>query len=80
VRLLRGAEIASFMAEKPAAAIHFDADWDIHRSITRSKMVDAEKSLTDMANFGEVDCGRDRDLAKAIPILNVPSIAYYRGG
>jgi len=28
MRLMTQTDIAAFVAEKPAAAIHFDADWD----------------------------------------------------
>ncbi len=80
MRLVTQADISSFVADKPLAAIHFDAEWDLHRSVMRSKMEQAEKCLADVANFGEVDCGRDPELAKSIPILNIPTIAYYREG
>jgi thioredoxin-like negative regulator of GroEL len=81
MRVLTQADIASFLAEKPAAAIHFDANWDAkYRAVTRSAMTDAEQVFADRANFGEVDCDNDPELAKSIPILNVPSVAYYRDG
>jgi thioredoxin-like negative regulator of GroEL len=81
MRLLTQADIASFLAEKPAAAIHFDANWDAkYRAVTRSAMADAEQVLAGRVNFGEVDCDTDPELAKSIPILNVPSVAYYRNG
>jgi thioredoxin-like negative regulator of GroEL len=81
MRLVTQTDIAVFVAEKPAAAIHFDANWDAkYRAVIRSAMVDAEQALADRVNFGEVDCDRDPELAKSIPILNVPSVAYYRGG
>jgi hypothetical protein len=32
-------------------------------------MADAERVLADRVNFGEVDCDRDPELAKSIPIL-----------
>ncbi len=80
MRMLTQSDVAAFVAEKPAAAIHFYAKWDAHRSRTRSNMASAEESLADAANFGEVDCDLEPELAKSIPILNVPSVAYYRGG
>jgi hypothetical protein len=43
-------------------------------------MADAEQVLAERANFGEVDCDSDPELAKSIPILNVPTVAYYRDG
>ena len=81
MRLLTQADIASFLAEKPASAIHFDASWDAkYRAITRSIMADAEQVLAERVNFGEVDCDSEPELAKSIPILNVPSVAYYGDG
>jgi len=81
MRLLTHADIAPFLVEKSAAAIHFDANWDAkYRAVTRSAMADAERVLADRVNFGEVDCGNDPELAQSIPILNVPSVAYYRDG
>ena len=80
MRLLTQADISAFLVEKPVAAIHFDAKWDAYRTATRSAMAHAEQALADCVNFGEVDCDRDPELAKSIPILNVPSVAYYRDG
>lgn len=81
MRLVTQTDIAVFVAEKPAAAIHFDANWDAkHRDRIRSAMADAEQVLADRVNFGEVDCDRDPELAKSIPILNLPTVAYYRDG
>ena len=81
MRLLRHADKASFVTEKPAAAIHFDANWDAqYRAATRNAIADAEQALADRVNFGEVDCDSDPELAKSIPILNVPAVAYYSGG
>ena len=81
MRLLTQADIARFLAEKLAAAIHFDASWDAEfRAVTRSAMADAEQLLAERANFGEVDCDSDPELAKSIPILNLPPVAYYRDG
>jgi len=43
-------------------------------------MLDAERELSDKANFGEVDVDRNMELAKAVRLLNVPSVGYYRDG
>jgi len=57
------------------------ASWDAkYRAITRGSMSDAQQALAERVNFGEVDCDNDPDLAKSIPILNVPSVSYYRDG
>jgi len=43
-------------------------------------MADAERVPAECVNFGEVGCDSNPELAKSIPILNVPSVAYYRDG
>jgi thioredoxin-like negative regulator of GroEL len=79
--LLTSTEFQSFVEAKPAAAVHFDAVWDVgYRPMTRQLMLDAEAILADNANFGEVDCDSDSELAKSIPVLGVPMVAYYRDG
>jgi len=81
MRRLTQADIASFLGEKRVAAIHFDANWDAkYRAVTRSAMANAEQVLAGCVSFGEVDCDSDPELAKSIPILNIPSVAYYREG
>jgi len=81
MRLLTGTEVQAFIAAKPAAAIHLDAEWDTnYRTIVRHKMEEAEQALGDQVNFGEVDCDLVPELARSVPVLNVPSVAYYRKG
>jgi thioredoxin-like negative regulator of GroEL len=81
MRLLTGTEVETFIAAKPAAAIHFDAEWDTnYRTIVRRKMEEAEQALGEQVNFGEVDCDLAPELANSVPVLNVPSVAYYRKG
>jgi thioredoxin-like negative regulator of GroEL len=81
VRQLTSAEFESFIAAKPAAAIHFDADWDVaYRPLMRISMLDAAKALADKANFGDVNVDRNVELAKAVRLLNVPAVGYYRDG
>jgi thioredoxin-like negative regulator of GroEL len=43
-------------------------------------MQDAEEALPEQVNFGEIDCDSCPELAKAIPVRNVPLVAYYRAG
>jgi thioredoxin-like negative regulator of GroEL len=43
-------------------------------------MEEAEQVLGGQVNFGEVDCDLEPDLANAIPVVNIPSVAYYLGG
>ncbi len=80
-RLLTGTEVEAFITAKPAAAIHFDAEWDTnYRAIVRHKMEEAEHVPGEQVNFGEVDCDLAPELAKSVSVLNVPSVAYYRKG
>ena len=71
----------SFVSATRAAVIHFDAEWDIApKAALRGKMQEAEAALSEVVNFGEIDCDRNPDLARAIPVLNVPLVAYYLDG
>ena len=55
MRFLTQADIASFLTEKPVAAIHFHANWKAeYRTVTRIAMADAEQVLAERVNFGEV--------------------------
>ena len=81
MQLLTKTDAESFVAAKPAAAVHFDAEWDKkYRTILRRKMEEAEHVLGEQVSFGEVDCDLAPDLAKAIPVVNVPSVVYYLEG
>jgi thioredoxin-like negative regulator of GroEL len=81
VRALTKDDFPSFIAAREAAVIHFDAVWDdINRRVTRKLMLEAEQSLAGWVNFAEVDTDTEPDLAKSIPVCNVPLVAYYRDG
>jgi thioredoxin-like negative regulator of GroEL len=81
MRLLTSTDFKSFVEAKLAAAIHFDAEWDVaYRPITRQRMLEAEEALADQVSFGELDCGSNPELANSLHILNVPCVAYYRNG
>jgi len=81
VRQLTGEDYEQFVREKRAAAVHFDAEWDVgYRPITRQKMQEAEQVLAGEVNFGEIDVDRDIPLAKAIQLRGVPAVAYYLEG
>ena len=81
VQQLTAESYEAFIREKRAAAVHFDAEWDIgYRPITRRKMQEAEAALSEQANFGEVDCDREIPLAKSIGLVGVPAVAYYLDG
>jgi hypothetical protein len=82
MRLLTNADdIPAFLAAKPAAAVHFDADWDVgYRQRVRQSMVEAEAALGTQVNFAEVNCDAPVIYLKSVPIGNVPTVAYYREG
>jgi thioredoxin-like negative regulator of GroEL len=72
------AEFQSFLDEKPFAVVHFDAAWDSGREVTRRRMREAEQEFGARVTFAEVDCDKEIELAKSIPVMNVPMVAYYR--
>lgn len=81
MRQLTYDEYAAFIAAKSVAVIHYDADWDVgYRSGVRSRMLEATEAFGEYVNFAEVDIDAERELAKALPILNVPTVAYYVEG
>jgi hypothetical protein len=70
-----------FLRQRRATAVHFDAAWDVAgRIIARQRMTDAAGVLGEQANFGEVDCDLDPDLARSLRVITVPSVAYYLDG
>jgi thioredoxin-like negative regulator of GroEL len=81
MRLLTSEEVPAFIAAKPAAALHFDAEWDAkNREQVRRSMLEAEAALSEQATFAEIDCDSNVAFSKSIPVLNVPLVAYYRDG
>jgi hypothetical protein len=69
-----------FVRQKRAAAVHFDAGWDVgHRPNVRCRMSEAS-DLLKKANFGEVDWDREVELAKSLRVITVPTVAYYLDG
>jgi thioredoxin-like negative regulator of GroEL len=81
IRQLTKSDYEVFVRQKRAAAVHFDAEWDVsHRTITRLRMSEAADVLAEHVCFGEVDCDREVELAKSIRVLNLPTVAYYLDG
>jgi thioredoxin-like negative regulator of GroEL len=81
LRILNAREFEPFVEAKPAAAIYFDTKWNVRRrTAIRQKMQDAEEALPEQVNFGEIDSDSCPELAKAIPVHNVPLVAYHRAG
>ncbi len=70
-----------FVASKDVAAVHFDASWDVgHRPGVQRRMLEAHAAFGDRVSFAEVDIDAEVDLAKSLPIGNVPTVAYYVDG
>ncbi len=70
-----------FVRQKRAAAMHFDADWDVgHRPNVRRRMSEASVLLGKDVNFGEVDWDREVELVKSLRVITVPTVAYYLDG
>jgi len=77
---LNSEQYASFLAEKPAAAVHFDAVWDKVGERTRQSMMEAQEAFGQQVSFGEIDTDSNAALCRSIPLANVPLVAYYRDG
>src|SRR5450432_1072986 len=70
-----------FVRQKRAAAVHFDADWDVgYRPIARRRMRDASDVVGEEVNFGEIARDREVELVLALRVINVPTVAYYLDG
>jgi len=81
MRKLTAAGYAAFVASNRIAVVHFDAEWDVaYRPIVRRRMAEVEREFGERASVGEVDIDAHPELATSIPILNVPTVAYYRDG
>ncbi|MCA9255200.1 MAG: thioredoxin family protein [Phycisphaerales bacterium] len=81
IQAFTASEFESFVANAAFAVVHFDAEWDaILRTPTRVEMRKAEESLGDRVVFAEVDVDTCVEVARSIPIANVPAVAYYRHG
>jgi len=70
-----------FLIAKPYAVILFDAAWDVGPGAEiRRSFESAAAAIAEHANFGEVNVDDELCLARQIPIINVPTVAYYRDG
>jgi hypothetical protein len=43
-------------------------------------MLDAQAALGGQVNLAEIDCDENAELARSIPVPNIPLVAYYRNG
>jgi hypothetical protein len=81
VQKLSSDSYEDFVRQKRAAAVHFDADWDVgHRPIARRRMSDASEVLGEQVNFGEVDWDREVELVMSLRVITVPTVVYYLHG
>ena len=81
MRQLTTDDFASFIADHPVAVIHFDVPWDVgYRPGMRLEMKETSEVFSNGLDFAEVDCDAQHEIARAVPILNVPTVAYYRDG
>jgi thioredoxin 1 len=80
MQFLNRAQLETMVRAKVLAVILFDAAWDNHRDLIRSKMSDADEAFGDRALFGEVDCDAEPELSREVGVLNVPTVIYFRQG
>ncbi len=73
------ATLLEFLARRPFSVIHVDANWDGYRKVLGDKISGVERQFEQSVSFGYMDCDKEQTYAREIGLLNVPSIAYYRG-
>jgi thioredoxin-like negative regulator of GroEL len=78
VRISRSS-LSDFLSRRPFSIVHVDANWDGYRKALGDKICEVESQFEQSVSFGYVDCDAEQALAGEIGIVNVPSIAYYRG-
>ncbi|HEU0006139.1 MAG TPA: hypothetical protein VFS12_09135 [Terriglobia bacterium] len=71
--------LAEFLARKPYSVIHVDASWDGYRGSMARNMDALRFEFHEQVSFGYINCDTEQDFARGIGLLNVPSVAYYRG-
>ncbi len=59
--------------------MHVDANWDGYQKAVADKLHGIESEFEQSVSFGYMDCDEEQAYAMEIGIINVPSIAYYRG-
>jgi thioredoxin-like negative regulator of GroEL len=78
VRISRSS-LSEFLSRRPFSIVHVDANWDGYRKALGDKICGVEPQFEQSVSFGYVDCDEEQAYARDIGIINVPSIAYYRG-
>ncbi|MCA9033265.1 MAG: thioredoxin family protein [Planctomycetaceae bacterium] len=74
------AEYDNFLRSKPYAVLLFDAPWNATGKPLRPRFEFANCEFGDQVNFAEVNTDEEMDLARAVKIEGVPSVAFYRNG
>jgi thioredoxin 1 len=74
-------EYESFLREKEYAVVLFDAAWDVGPGLAiRPRFERAAREFADRVNFGVIDCDEQVRVAISTAVVNVPTVAYYKGG
>jgi thioredoxin-like negative regulator of GroEL len=71
--------LPEFLSRRPLSVVHLDANWDGYRKAMDDKIQGIASDFEDSVSFGYLDCDDEKEYAREIGILNVPSVAYYRG-
>jgi len=78
---LTTSDFAAFLKRHDFAVVLFDApSWDRYFDSSLPAYKRAKEALGHQVGFGIVDVDRDGDLAKSVPIANVPCVVYYQFG
>jgi thioredoxin-like negative regulator of GroEL len=73
------ANLAEFLSRKPYSVIHIDAKWDGYQKVVADRVDSLESELRQDVSFGSIDSDTEQEYVREIGIVNVPSVAYYRG-
>lgn len=80
-RKLSDDEYESFLSEKKFAVILFDAPWDVGPGAEiRPRFEKAVALFGERVNFGEINVDESARVAKSIPIVSIPNVAYFKNG
>jgi hypothetical protein len=81
LRNLNADQLPAFLSERPYAVVHLDAKWDNLRHVVLKQIRHLAAFSHDDTSFGylDIDLDHNREHAKGIGLLNVPSCSYYRG-
>ncbi|MDR3620979.1 MAG: protein disulfide isomerase family protein [Paludisphaera borealis] len=81
IRAISADEFESFLRESEYAVVLFDASWNAaSKEEFRPRFEAASETYADRVVFGEIDCDDSVEIARSVPIVNLPTVAYYRRG